>query len=291
MTVALLLYVASLASPSFQCGRADSFYGWYVLLIGWFGLLALSPWWFVNIPFFFMIGALALNSVGKNRFLPGLTALAALATAFVHHPGCLVGGGAPGESSGLGIGGYLWVASIVIASIAYIAHRPASANQRCFSAIIAGPVAPQDLQRRLRLVRWGGLIAALAIYALSLALPAFTCATARSATGLEVLTTGWAGALLAVGHEYRWYLNLALFVVLWHLAFDNVRLSPLVPIMTALISLAALVPGAPGCQSPGTPDPSLGLAAGGYLWVASFFVASLTYLIYQKMSAALPKES
>lgn len=291
VTVALVLYAVSLDLPTFQCGAHGSFHGWYVLLVGWMGILALAPWWFINIPFFVMVGALALNHVGRNRFLPAATALAAIAAIPVHHLGCLGGGGAPGESSGLGIGGYFWVASVVVAAIAYIAHRPAaSPNERSISAIVKGPVGPRRLQRRLRLVRWGGLIATLAIYALSLSLPAFTCEKFLSDSGLDVLMTGWTGPLSGTYHEYRWYLNLALFFVLWHLASDNVRLNQLIPIAVALLSLTALFPGAPGCQHPGEPAGSLGLAAGGYLWVISFFVGSLAYITYQKMRAALPND-
>lgn len=288
VAAALVFYALSLAFPSFQCGVHGSFYGWYVLLLGWMGLLALDPSWFINIPFLVMVVALASNWIGRNRILPIATSLAAISEIFMHPLGCLAGGGAPGVASGLGIGGYFWVASIVIVSMAYIAHRPAALpNERTISDIAKGPAAPQKLQRRLRLVRWGGLIASLAAYSLSLSLPAFACATTRSATGLDVLMTGWAGPLSAGFHEYRWYLNVALFLVLWYLASDNVRLSRFVPMAAALLSLTALLPGAPGCLSNGAPGPSLGLAAGGYLWVASFFAGSLAYIAYQRMRAGL----
>lgn len=291
VAVALVLYAVSLALPTFQCGPAPSFAGWYVFLLGWMGIIALDPWWFVNIPFLFMLLALASDSVGRNRVLPAATAVAAIAATLVHHPGCIVGGGAPGPSSGLGPGGFCWVAAIVVVAVAYIAHRPAaSPNERSVSAILKGPVGPRRLQRRLRLARWGGLIATLAVFGASLALPVFSCATTRSYTGLAVLMTGWLGPWAAGYHEYRWYLNLALMFVLWQLASDNVRLSKFVPVTVALLSLSALIPGAPGCDAPGRPDASLGPGAGGYLWVASFFVGALAYLIYQKTRAALPRE-
>lgn len=288
VAAALVLYAVSLALPSFQCSPAPSFYGWYVLALGWMGIIALDPWWFINIPFVVMVILLASNTIGRNRFFPAVTALAALSATLVQHPGCIVGGGAPGPSSGLGIGGYFWVASIVVVAIAYIVHRPgASPNERSIGAIVKGPAGPEGLQRRLRLIRWGGLTATLAIFAWSLALPAFTCRTTQSFTGLTVLLTGWLGPSV---DEYRWYLNLALLFVLWQLATDNVRLSKFIPITVALASLTGWIPGAPGCGAPGGPAASLGPAVGAYLWVASFFVAALAYILYQKTRAAIPGE-
>jgi hypothetical protein len=115
----LVLYVASLFLPAFDCGKYESFQGYYVLLIGWFGFLALDPRWLTNFLLMFMWLNLAAGLRRPAFFLPVITTLFAASTIFIPALGCVVGGGAPGPSQGLSVGGYAWVISIILTSIAY----------------------------------------------------------------------------------------------------------------------------------------------------------------------------
>lgn len=130
LTLSLLaigLYAASLFYPAFACS-SKSFLGYEVLAIGWAGLLALDPRWFANIGFWVLMYR-TLSST--RRIAPralGVTALLAI-TSFIPAAGCAARGGAPGISTGLALGGFLWVGSAVIAcfsNLAVVARVPDS---------------------------------------------------------------------------------------------------------------------------------------------------------------------
>jgi hypothetical protein len=114
---ALCLYAASLALPVFTCQHTKSFLGYGVLLVGYMGLLALDPRWFANLGFaLLVIASLKSNPVVRPGVI-GVTALLAL-FSFAGAAGCEGGGGAPEVSTGLALGGYLWVAALALACVA-----------------------------------------------------------------------------------------------------------------------------------------------------------------------------
>jgi hypothetical protein len=86
-------------------------------MIGFMGVLGLDPRWFGNIGFVLLLIA-SLKSIPFAR--PGImlvTAALALAS-FAQAAGCAGGGGAPEVSTGLAIGGYLWIAALLVSCAA-----------------------------------------------------------------------------------------------------------------------------------------------------------------------------
>jgi hypothetical protein len=120
--VALVIYAASLFLPAFTCAHTKSFPGYAVLAIGFMGVLGLDPRWFINLCFLLLlIASLRADSVRR----PGImlaTAVLALAS-FVQAAGCEGGAGAPEVSTGLAMGGYLWVTSLLVACMANLSIR------------------------------------------------------------------------------------------------------------------------------------------------------------------------
>ena len=122
--VALLLYAASLFLPAFTCAHAKSFPGYTVLAIGFMGLLGLDPRWLGNVGFVLLL--IASLKADSNRRPIVATVTAALAVAsFAQAAGCEGGGGgAPGVSTALAVGGYLWVASLLLACATNLSIQP-----------------------------------------------------------------------------------------------------------------------------------------------------------------------
>ena len=116
--VSACLYVGSFFAPVFECPNSKSFDGLSVLVIGWF-----DPRWYGNIGFVILFVA-NLRSIPKESFLAiGGTALAAI-LSFGAAAGCAAPGGAPGMSSGLALGGHLWVAALLLMCLASILCSP-----------------------------------------------------------------------------------------------------------------------------------------------------------------------
>ena len=116
-----ILFLMSLLLPVFECPAHDkSFYGYVVLMIGWIGLIGLDPRWFANPMLLLMLWRLATNRVSDGKFLPVFAAVLAVAAIPIHAAGCEGGGGAPGLTNGLAIGGYLWVAAVLATSWSYL---------------------------------------------------------------------------------------------------------------------------------------------------------------------------
>jgi hypothetical protein len=129
--VALVLYATSLFLPVFTCTHTKSFPGYTVLAIGFMGLLGLDPRWFGNVGFVLLL--IASLRVDSNRRPIIMAATAALAVAsFARAAGCEGGGGAPEVSIALAIGGYLWVASLLIACAANLSIKPTPYPSRGF---------------------------------------------------------------------------------------------------------------------------------------------------------------
>jgi len=116
----------------------------------------------------------------------------------------------------------------------------------------------------------------VATYLLSIFLPAVSCG-GGTVPGYDILATGWLGIILL---EFRWYAN-PMFVVIAARVW-KAKNSPLpgawlflAVVMTTLGVLSIFVP-AQACGDAGTIAYNSGLAIGGYLWVASILIVTLT---------------
>lgn len=93
--------------------------------------------------------------------------------------------------------------------------------------------------------------------------------------GYYVLATGWAALL---GLDPRWFANIG-FVVLVARSFVAPRKLPWLAGATALLAILSFAP-AGGCPAPGgAPAMSVGLAAGGWLWITAMVCASAANLM------------
>lgn len=127
------------------------------------------------------------------------------------------------------------------------------------------------------------ITAAIALYGLSLAIPAFECYSGVGARGWEVLLMGWMAALEL---DFRWWGN-PIALVMSLIVVANIRRSICAPraawlllmpaIASALIVWSIVAPayGCPGGD--GAPRRSIHLAIGGYLWVSSILCASAAF--------------
>ena len=115
--VAVALYAASLFLPAFACPRTAGFLGYEVLLIGWLGVVGLDPRWFANSAFVWVVVATLSSKADRPPlWVIGVAALLAL-FSFAPSAGCAGGGGAPESSTGLALGGYLWVSALALACV------------------------------------------------------------------------------------------------------------------------------------------------------------------------------
>jgi hypothetical protein len=128
--VALLLYAVSLVLPAFSCAAyGDSttidtlLSTWFglsgsgptginVLLNGWLGIFTLEPRWYINLLFFYLL----MSESPKNLMAPIVATIAALTCIVIPAQVC---GNSFSYSVSLASGGYLWVAAITVAAIAY----------------------------------------------------------------------------------------------------------------------------------------------------------------------------
>jgi hypothetical protein len=106
----ILLYLISLALPSFRCAT-KSFLGYEVLIIGF-----LDPRWFANIGFFVLV----YRTAYRPRTSPKIAVWSLVLALCAIFPavGCTGAGGAPGQSTTLAIGGFLWVAAVFLVCMA-----------------------------------------------------------------------------------------------------------------------------------------------------------------------------
>jgi hypothetical protein len=118
IALAIALYATSLFLPSFTCPRNKSYLGYEVLSIGYMGLLGLDPRWFGNVGFVILLyGCFAK----KAKFRPAIALFTGLfaAASFIPALGC-PSFDSPDVSTTLGIGGVLWVASLLIVCFLYV---------------------------------------------------------------------------------------------------------------------------------------------------------------------------
>ena len=124
IAIGALLYLAGLAMPAWECTRMhDQLLGLDVLMTGFLGLLYLDPRWFCN-----AVVLMAVYSVFrplKYGWLPFV--LAGVATTTLLGPYfCGNGGGALGNGTGMGAGGYLWISSLWVMGTATCIRTPAN---------------------------------------------------------------------------------------------------------------------------------------------------------------------
>jgi len=136
------------------------------------------------------------------------------------------------------------------------------------------------MRRSIRIM----LLLALAGYVASLFLPAFNCRRPGGHTGYEILQTGWMGLLVL---DPRWLANLTAFwLASATFAERPAKHIPLIAGMTLVLALTNLLIPALSCDgSGGSAEWTLGLGAGGYLWVASVSLVAVTGLVGMRQRA------
>jgi hypothetical protein len=113
-------------------------------------------------------------------------------------------------------------------------------------------------------------LTAAAMYAASLSLPAFTCASTVSFPAYMILLMGWTGL------DPRWLGNIGMVLVLIATLKPVQTRRPALAMATSVLAVASVIFPALGCTGMDTPNLSTGLAAGGYLWVAALLLAGCT---------------
>ena len=121
---AIGLYGSSLLLPAFTCAHTKSFLGYAVLAVGYMGLLGLDPRALGNVGFVLLLISSLRAPMKFRPRIAAATAILALAS-FAGAAGCEGKGGAPEASTGLALGGYLWVAALLLACAASFSARQA----------------------------------------------------------------------------------------------------------------------------------------------------------------------
>ncbi|MES2322301.1 MAG: hypothetical protein V4633_08575 [Pseudomonadota bacterium] len=126
-----------------------------------------------------------------------------------------------------------------------------------------------QLNWRLHLV----VLVAVALFVVSLFLPAITCQHRAARVGLDVLSTGWAGLLML---DPRWYANPMALVLVYRLLF--VKTAGFNPVLGVLILFCAILSPLPSMAcggGAGGPEASVGLEPGGFLWMVSMITIAI----------------
>ncbi|MES2951156.1 MAG: hypothetical protein V4858_21675 [Pseudomonadota bacterium] len=135
--IAVMIYAVSLFLPAFTCAHTKSFPGYTVLAVGFMGLLGLDPRWFGNLGLLLLLIA-SLKTNSRQRPIVMIATAAFALSAFAQAAGCEGAGGAPEVSTGLAIGGYLWVVSLLIACMANL-----SIGRATYSSVDFEETVPQ----------------------------------------------------------------------------------------------------------------------------------------------------
>lgn len=122
LLIALGLYLVSLGLPALQCTRYDVV-GAHVLATGWLGILVLDPRWYANLGFAWIVLSVLFKWRPAHPLVVLLIVACAIASPFLPAMGCGDGGGAPAMSTGLGVGGYAWIAGLLVAVVASIGYN------------------------------------------------------------------------------------------------------------------------------------------------------------------------
>ena len=112
----LALYIASLFLPVWNCNSKELI-GSDVLIVGWMGILGLDPRWFCNL--IIVVAGCSLGGRPSSLVIGWCFVWAAIASTTVFGPYfCGPVGGAFGtDGKSMALGGYLWIASLWIASL------------------------------------------------------------------------------------------------------------------------------------------------------------------------------
>jgi hypothetical protein len=108
-------------------------------------------------------------------------------------------------------------------------------------------------------------------YASSLLMPALLCRS-NQMMGFQVLLMGWLGI---IGLQPAWFANILYFLMIYRVARGTNNRNVFLPGAASFLAIAGLA-GGPGC-GPDIGNMSLGLSAGGYLWIAAILVVSAYY--------------
>jgi hypothetical protein len=128
--LALTLYACSLFFPVFSCEHYESLLGYEVLLVGPLGLLLADPRWLGNVCFVALAVFTLRLAAFRRPVWAGLTAAFAISSTLWPAQGCS-GGGAMNSALGLALGGYLWIAALLLlaAANAWLRARPVDADR------------------------------------------------------------------------------------------------------------------------------------------------------------------
>ncbi|SFG85026.1 hypothetical protein SAMN05518865_12055 [Duganella sp. CF458] len=115
------------------------------------------------------------------------------------------------------------------------------------------------------------VVVSVSAYASSLLMPAFLCRS-NSMLGFQVLLMGW---IAVIGLQPAWFANILYFIMTYRLVRGTNTRNLLLPGAASFLAIAGLA-GGPGC-GPDIANISLGLSAGGYLWIGAILVVSAYY--------------
>ena len=112
--ISVLIFIASLFFPGFDCGGRKSSLGIEILFSGAFGIFVLDPRWYANLIYFYI----AFNVIFKNS--PNMSninvfsmAILAISSYIIPPWAACPSGGTLNSAKGLGLGGYIWAASLL----------------------------------------------------------------------------------------------------------------------------------------------------------------------------------
>jgi restriction system protein len=110
----LLLYIGALFLPVWKSSSAhNQIDGFYVLILGWLGLVFFEPRWFCNLVVVY--AALSIFGKGKESYArySFVLALVSLTTIFgPYHTMGEAGAFGGGEGKAFAAGGYVWIAAL-----------------------------------------------------------------------------------------------------------------------------------------------------------------------------------
>jgi hypothetical protein len=122
----LSFFVASLFYPVFNCRGVSRHMGYELAWSGWMAILALDPRWFANpLAFLILMAVFRDRALKRASLYSALILVAALSCLVIPAMACGSGAGGPEVSTGIEMGGYLWVASMSMMAIAGFAWRSA----------------------------------------------------------------------------------------------------------------------------------------------------------------------
>ncbi len=120
LLVCLVLYICCLFQPAFTCQNDRAgWLGYEVLFLGWLGLLSLDPRWFANIGLLLVWLKLLSPSteVPLLKFISPFILICAISALVFFSPIGCPGMDTPTAVSGLALGGYLWVVTLLLTSL------------------------------------------------------------------------------------------------------------------------------------------------------------------------------